>query len=83
VKSTKAVKRLAHAEDLISDVLERFSEDAPDIRQQLRDAKAAVGRAKDSVKSQEPARTKSAGKNVARKAAKPARKAPTKQELEG
>jgi hypothetical protein len=57
MKATKAHKRITHAEDLISDVLERYSEDEPEIRQQLLDAKAAIGRAKDAVKLQVPART--------------------------
>ena len=69
MKATKAHKRISHAEDLITDVLERYSEDAPDIRQQLLDAKAAVGRAKDAVKSQVPARTKSSAKKAASKIA--------------
>jgi hypothetical protein len=57
VKTSKALKRITHAEDLISDVLERYSEGALEIRQQLLDAKAAVGRAKEAVKLQVPART--------------------------
>src|ERR1022692_3377287 len=61
MKANKAVKRLTHAEDLISDVMERYSDGAPYIRQQLLDAKAAVGRAKDAVKAQVPSRTKSEG----------------------
>jgi hypothetical protein len=57
VKTSKALKRITHAEDLISDVLERYSEGALEIRQQLLDAKAAVGRAKEAVKLQVSART--------------------------
>jgi hypothetical protein len=69
MKANKAVKRLTHAEDLISDVMERYSDGAPYIRQQLLDAKAAVGRAKDAVKAQVPSRTKSAPKRAATKKA--------------
>jgi hypothetical protein len=49
MKTKKALKRLTHSEDLISDVIERYSADAPEMRQQLLDAKAAVGRVKDAV----------------------------------
>jgi len=66
MKVNKAVKRIAHAEDLISDVLERSLDLAPDIRHQLLDAKAAVGRAKDAVKAQAPSMTKSAPKRAAK-----------------
>jgi hypothetical protein len=90
MKATKALKRLTHAEDLVSDVLERYSV-APEIRQQLLDAKAAVARAKDAVKLQVPARTTSARKKaVTKEAAVKVRRAkatkkhgPTKQDLEG
>jgi hypothetical protein len=91
MKPTKALKRIAHAEELISDVLERYSDVAPEIRKQLLDAKAAVVRAKDAVKSQVPAR-KTSGRNKAgaKKAvvkvprAKPRKKyGPTKQDSEG
>jgi len=91
MKANKALKRLAHVEDLLEDVMERYSGDAPEIQQQLLDAKAAVSRAKDAVKAQVPSRTKSAPKKAATKkaAAKvpPANKVkkhgPTKQDLEG
>jgi hypothetical protein len=91
MKVNKAVKRIAHAEDLISDILERSSDLAPDIRQQLLDAKAAVGRAKDAVSSQASSEKTSAPKKVATKKAavkvpraKKAKKhGPTKQDLEG
>jgi hypothetical protein len=66
---------LAHAEELVSDVLERFSESAPDIRQQLLDAKAAVGRAKDAVTLQASSRAKSASEKAASKAVMPAKTA--------
>jgi len=42
MKATKALKRLTHFEELISDVIERYSAAAPDIRAVLQDAKAAV-----------------------------------------
>jgi len=65
MKANKAVKRLDHAEYLVSDVLERYSDRAPEIRQQLLDAKAAVGRAKDAVKSQASSEKTSARKKAA------------------
>jgi|HubBroStandDraft_4_1064222.scaffolds.fasta_scaffold224392_2 hypothetical protein len=91
MKANKALKRLTHVDDLLSDVMERYSAVAPEIRQQLLDAKAAVGRAKDAVKLQVPARTKRAPKKAAaRKSAvkePPAKKGkkhgPTKQDYEG
>jgi hypothetical protein len=52
---------------LISDVLERYSDGTPDIRQQLLDAKAAVGRAKDAVSSQASSEKTSARKKAATK----------------
>ena len=69
MKANKALKRLAHAEDLVSDVVERYSEGTPDIRQQLQDAKAAVGRAKDAVKMRESSEKTSARKKAASKKA--------------
>jgi uncharacterized protein YhaN len=69
MKANKALKRLTHAEDLVSDVMERYSEGSPDIRQQLLDAKAAVGRAKDAVNVQESSEKTSARKKTATKKA--------------
>jgi len=69
MKANKAVKRLEHAEYLVSDVLERYSADAPEIRQQLLDAKSAVGRAKDAVSLQASYEKTSARKKTARKKA--------------
>jgi uncharacterized protein YhaN len=90
MKATKAYKRLTQVEDLISDVLERYSEDAPEIRQQLLDVKVAVGKAKDAVKAQVPSEKTSARKKAATEAAvkvpraKRAKKhGPTKQDYEG
>ncbi|MGA3075266.1 MAG: hypothetical protein ABSG56_16385 [Bryobacteraceae bacterium] len=89
MKANKALKRLTHAEDLVSDVLERYSADALEIRQQLLDAKASVGRAKDAVKLQASSEKTSARKKAATKAAAkvPRAKAgkkygPTKQDHE-
>lgn len=65
MKANKALKRLTHVEDLLSDVMERYSADAPEIRQQLLDAKAAVGRAKDAVASQASSEKTSARKKAA------------------
>jgi hypothetical protein len=69
MKANKALKRLTHADDLISDVMERYSESAPDIRQQLLDAKASVGRAKEAVKLHASSRTTSASKKTVTKKA--------------
>ena len=52
MKANKAVKRLAKIEVLMSDVMERYSAGAPDIREMLQDAKAAVTRAKETVSLQ-------------------------------
>ena len=51
MKANKALKRLTHVEDLLSDVMERYSAGPSDIRENLQSAKAAVGRAKDAVRS--------------------------------
>jgi hypothetical protein len=91
MKATKAHKRISHAENLISDVLERYSKEAPDIREKLQDAKAAVGRAKDAVilqasSEKTTARKKAVTKEAAVKAprAKTAKKRrPAKQDYEG
>jgi len=90
MKANKALKRLTHVEDLLTDVLERYSADAPEIQQQLQDAKAALSRAKDAVKLRAPSRTKSVQKKAAtKKAAVKVRRAkatekhrPTKQDYE-
>lgn len=88
MKSTKAHKRLTHAEDLVSEVMERYPSGAPDIQEKLQEAKAAVSRAKDAVKMQESSEMKSAGKTkkatVKVRRAKALRKhGPTKQDFEG
>ncbi len=91
MKANKALKRLTHAEDLISDVMERFSESAPDIREKLQDAKTAVTRAKDAVNLQASSEKTSARKKVGKKKAVvkvPSAKAvkkhgPTKPDYEG
>jgi ribulose 1,5-bisphosphate carboxylase large subunit-like protein len=41
VKTNKAIKRLTHVEDLLSDVMERYSANASDIQENLQSAKAA------------------------------------------
>ncbi|MGO4884445.1 MAG: hypothetical protein ACLP59_27035 [Bryobacteraceae bacterium] len=69
MKANKALKRLIHAAELLSDVMERFSADTPEIRQQLLDAKAAVGRAKDAVKSKASSEKAGAPKKAASKKA--------------
>jgi hypothetical protein len=67
MKATKALKRHAHVEDLLSDVMERYSAIASDIRQQLLDAKAAVTRAKEAVKLQASSERTSTRKKIAAK----------------
>lgn len=49
MKANKALKRLAKIEALISDVTERYSNGALQIREALQDAKAAFARAKEAV----------------------------------
>jgi hypothetical protein len=91
MKASKALKRLAHVEDLLSDVMERYSAGSLDIRKRLLDAKAAVGRAKDAVSVEESSEKTSARKKAATKKAavkvpraKTTKKhGPTKQDLEG
>jgi len=76
MKATKALKRLSHVEDLVTDVMERYSAGAADIQQKLSDAKAAVSRAKEAVSLQSSSEPKSARKKAAtEKAAVKARRA--------
>jgi hypothetical protein len=65
MKPNKAVKRLTHVEELISDVVDRYSAGSPDIRENLQDAKAAVTRARDAVSLEAPSKTKRARKKAA------------------
>ena len=51
MKANKALRRLAKIEELISDVTERYSTSASQIRNVLQDAKAAVVRAKEAVQA--------------------------------
>ncbi len=91
MKANKAHKRLAHAEELIADVLERYAADAPDIRQHLLDANAAVGQAKSvlkllasSEKKKAPKKPSSRKSAVTTPPAKAAKKhATTKRDYEG
>ena len=69
MKTDKAVKRISQAEDLIAGVLERYSPDAPEIGQQLLDARAAVNRAREAVKLQAASEKTSARKKVDKKKA--------------
>ena len=64
MKASKALKRIAHAEELISDVMERYSATSPGIREVLHDAKTAVSRAKDAVNLAASSRTTSAQKKA-------------------
>jgi hypothetical protein len=65
MKASKALKRLNHVEDLISDVLERYSAGAPDLREKLEEAKAAATRAKEAVNVQASSEKTSARKKAA------------------
>jgi adenylate kinase len=49
MKAKKALKRLSKIEALLSDVTERYSAGAPNMRKVLQDAKAAVTRAKEAM----------------------------------
>ena len=51
MKANKALRRLSKIEALLSDVTERYSASGPHIRELLRDAKAAVIRAKKAVQA--------------------------------
>ena len=52
MKANKALKRLAKIEALMSDVVKRFSAEAPHIRGILGELKATVVRVKEAVKAQ-------------------------------
>jgi len=52
MKAKKALKRLAKIEALISDLTERYSKGAVQIRDALKDAKAAFARVKKTIRSQ-------------------------------
>jgi type IV secretory pathway VirB10-like protein len=87
MKASKALKRLAKIETLISDVMERFSGSAVEVRQALQDAKVAFARLKTAVSSQasskspkNPAKKKAAAKTktVARATGASAQKADIK-----
>ena len=69
MKANKALKRLTHVEELISDVMERYSSSVPDIREKLQDARAAAIRAKEAISLQA-----SSEKTSARKRALPRRR---------
>jgi hypothetical protein len=69
MKANKAIKRLTHVEDLLLDVMERYSAGGPDIRESLQGAKTAVSRAKDAVSLQETSEKKIAPKTDASKKA--------------
>jgi|HubBroStandDraft_1064217.scaffolds.fasta_scaffold01570_1 hypothetical protein len=91
MKAAKALRRLAHVEDLMSDVMERYSGSAPDIREQLQIARAAVTRAKEAVKLQATSNKTSARKKAANSKAAvemppakaPKKHGPTKRDYEG
>jgi hypothetical protein len=70
MKSKKVLKRIAKIEALISEVAERSSQSAPHVRELLRDAKAAIIRAKEAVQA-----SSGTAKNPPAKGAKPPSKA--------
>ena len=91
MRANKALKRLTHVEDLLADLMERYSAGSPDIREKLQEAKVAVGRAKEAVNVQESsektsarkkADTKKAAVKVPRVRAKK-KDGPTKRDYEG
>ena len=79
MKASKALKRLAKVDALLSDVMERYT--APLVRGPLEEAKAAVARAREVVNSKQPAAPKKKAsaakpkKKSAKKATAPARAA--------
>jgi hypothetical protein len=75
MKAKKALKRLAKIETLISDLTERYSKGALQIREALQDAKTAFGRVKEAVSLQASSGTVKKGalarkKNAAKKPGK-------------
>jgi hypothetical protein len=72
MKSKKVFKRIAKIEALISEVTERSSQSAPHVLELLRDAKAAVIRAKKALSLEASSGT---AKNPPAKGAKPSVKA--------
>jgi len=67
MQRNKALRRLTHVEELLSDVMERYSDGSPDIKQQLLHAKALVGRATDAMKAQASTGKKSTRKKAVTK----------------
>ena len=61
MKANKVLKRIAKIEALMSKVTERSSASAPHIRERLRDAKAAITRAKEAVSLQASSETAKKG----------------------
>jgi hypothetical protein len=72
MKSKKVFKRIAKIEALIKEVTERSSQSAPHVRELLRDAKAAVARAKKALSLEASSGT---AKKPPAKGAKPPAKA--------
>jgi len=74
MKATKALKRLAKIEALISDVSERYSSGGSHIRETIQDAMAAFARVKAAISSSTAKhppgkRKKAAAKKTAKKSA--------------
>jgi hypothetical protein len=59
MKASKALKRLAKIETMLANVMKRYS--APDLGGVLKDAKAAVARAKEAVSSKLPKHAEPSG----------------------
>lgn len=72
MKASKALKRLAKIEALISDLTERYSKGAVQIREALQDAKAAFAHVKTTIRSQ-------VSSNKAKRAPVNPKKAPAKK----
>ena len=81
MKASKALKRLAKIEASMSDLIERFSTNAPSIRKALRDAVAAIAVAKEAVglEATSGMANDSPVKHPALKKAKAAKPAPAKK----
>lgn len=78
MKVNKVLKRLAKIEELMSEVTERCSKSAPDVREALQDAAAAFARVKAVVNSQTPSKT-AAGPPAERAKSTVKKKAPVKK----
>jgi len=81
MKTNKALKRLAKIKSLISDVAQRYSANAPHLKDVLQYAEDAVARAKDAVGLHAKSTTKAAkakGGRAAKRVARSQKKASVK-----